>query len=108
MARRVENDDNNITSHPAASLPVPPPTIVVTSDETTDEGILAKIKRHGRFVSFKRLFSHSSHHEDEKAPLQSPSPSTPVIEMKRKVSMTRRPSMDELDELFLDPSKIDC
>ncbi|XP_065911385.1 phospholipase D2-like [Dysidea avara] len=107
MARLVETDDNNITTQPIAPLlpPVPPPTIVVTSDDTVDEGILAKIKRHGRFVSFKRLFSHS-HHSDEKVPLQSPSnPPTPVVESRatRKVSITRRPSMDELDELFLDP-----
>ena len=109
MARLVETDDNNITTQPIAPLlpPVPPPTIVVTSDDTVDEGILAKIKRHGRFVSFKRLFSHS-HHSDEKVPLQSPSnPPTPVVESRatRKVSITRRPSMDELDELFLDPCK---
>jgi len=106
MARRIETDDNNITSQPIASIP--PPTIVVTSDDTVNEGVIAKIKRHGRFVSFKRLFSHSSHQSDEKAPLQSPfSPPTPLVEPTptRIVSMTRRQSMDKLDELFLDPCK---
>jgi len=103
MARHVETDDNNITSQP-----IPPPTIVVTSDDTADEGIIAKIKRHGKFVSFKRLFSHSSHQNDEKSSLQSPSsPLSPIFEPKTatKVSMTRRESMDELDELFLEPCR---
>ena len=104
MARHIETDDNNITSQPIASIP--PPTIVVTSDDTVNEGVIAKIKKHGRFVSFKRLFSHSSHQNDEKAPLQSPSsPPTPLVETTRKVSVTRRQSMDEFDELFLDPCK---
>ena len=99
MATPIDNDDEVIISH---TVPAPPPTIVVTSEDTNDEGFIARIKKHGRFVSFKRLFSHSSRHHSDR---QSESPSTPSPEPfpNRNSSLLRRRSMESLDELYLDP-----
>ena len=98
MATPVDKDDD-IFSH---TIPAPPPTIVVTSEDVADEGFIAKLKKRGKFVTFKRLFSHSPRHQSDK---QCESPSTPLepIVTRRSSSLLKRRSMESLDELFLDP-----
>lgn len=100
MATPLDKDDD-IFSHETSA---PPPTIVVTSEDTVDhDGFIAKLKRRGKFVSFKRLFSHSSHHHNDK---HCESPSSPLEPLgNRKLFLVRRRSMESLDELFLDPCK---
>lgn len=98
MATPLDKDDD-IFSHETSA---PPPTILVTSEDTVDhDGFIAKLKRRGKFVSFKRLFSHSSHHHNDKH-CESPSSSL-ELPGNRKSSLVRRRSMESLDELFLDP-----
>lgn len=100
MAAPINDDDDAIVSQ---TTPVPPPTIVVTSDDTPDEGVIAKLKKRGKFVTFKRLFTHTSRHQHDK---QIESPSTPLEPITiRTSSLVRRRSMESLDELFLDPCK---
>ena len=104
MATPVDKDDD-IFSH---TTPAPPPTIVVTSEDVADhdEGFIAKLKKRGKFVTFKRLFSHSPRHNDK----QCESPSTPLeqpIAARRPPSLLKRRSMESLDELFLDPCECD-
>lgn len=98
MATPVDKDDD-IFSH---TIPAPPPTIVVTSEDVPDEGFIARLKKRGKFVTFKRLFSHSPRHHNDK---QCESPSTPLepIATRRSPSLLKRRSMESLDELFLDP-----
>ena len=102
MATLLDKDDD-IFSHETSA---PPPTILVTSEDTVDhDGFIAKLKRRGKFVSFKRLFSHSSHHHNDKH-CESPSSSL-ELPGNRKSSLVRRRSMESLDELFLDPCEYD-
>lgn len=99
MATPLGDDDDVIVSHVA---PAPPPTIVVTSEDVVDEGFIARLKKHGKFVSFKKLFSHTTRHHDKRPG----SPSAPLEPITfRKSSLLRRRSMEALDELFLDPCK---
>ena len=103
MATPVDKDDDDIFSH---TILAPPPTIVVTSEDVPDEGFIAKLKKRGKFVTFKRLFSHTSRHHNDK---QCESPSTPLepIATRRLSSLVKRRSMESLDELFLDPCECD-
>ena len=90
---------------PSLSQP-PPPTILVTSEDVPDGGVIAKLKKRGKFVTLKRLFSHTSRHHSDK---QCESPSTPqdleLTPSRRSSSLVKRRSMESLDELFLDPCK---
>ena len=99
MATPVDKDEDDIFSH---TTPAPPPTIVVTSEDTVDhDGFLARLKKRGKFVTFKRLFSHSARHQSDKHP---ESPSSPLeLPANRRSTLVRRRSMESLDELFLDP-----
>ena len=99
MATTVDKDDDDIFSH---TIPAPPPTIVVTSEDVTDEGFIARLKKRGKFVSFKRLFSHTSHHHSDKY-CESPSTPSEPMPYSRSSSLVKRRSMESLDELFLDP-----
>ena len=99
MATPLDNDDDDIFSH---STPAPPPTILVTSEDAVDhDGFIAKLKKRGKFVTFKRLFSHSARHHSDKHPESPSSPLEPPVN--HKSTLVRRRSMESLDELFLDP-----
>ena len=103
MATPVDQDDDNIFT---LTIPAPPPTILVTSEDVPDGGVIAKLKKRGKFVTLKRLFSHTSRHHSDK---QCESPSTPqdleLTPSRRSSSLVKRRSMESLDELFLDPCK---
>ena len=99
MATPVHRSDDDIVSH---TIPAPPPTIVVTSEDVPDEGFIARLKKRGKIMTFKRLFSHTSRRHSDK---HDDSPSTPMepIPDERISSLLKRESMESLDELFLDP-----